>query len=117
MTIFHGRWAARRRRWRAVAERGVRPERVVVDAPALDHDLCLLQRVEDLAVDQFVPELAVERFAVAVRPWTSRFDIERLAPAPARRRHFRVANTLILRGWIGRESGQSLSSERWVRVR
>src|SRR5919112_873160 len=51
---------------RAVAERGVRADVVVVPPPALDHDLRLAQAVEDLAVEQLVPELPVERLAVAV---------------------------------------------------
>ncbi len=45
------------------------PDRVVVLAPALDHDLGLLKRVEDLAVEQLVPELTsvtpIERIASA----------------------------------------------------
>jgi hypothetical protein len=53
-------------RGRAIAERGVRADRVVVPSPALDHDLRLAQAVEDLAVEQLVAELAVEALAVAV---------------------------------------------------
>ena len=41
----------------------------MVPAPALDHDLRLLERIEDLAVEQFVPELTcvtpIERIASA----------------------------------------------------
>ena len=33
--------------------------RVVMDAPAFDQDLCLLQGVEDLAGHQFVPDLSL----------------------------------------------------------
>jgi hypothetical protein len=47
----------------------VRPDRVVVPAPALDDDLGFLERVEDLAVEQLVPELTsvtpIERIASA----------------------------------------------------
>jgi hypothetical protein len=43
---------------RAVAERGVRAHLIVVAPPALDHDLCLAQAVEDLAIEQLV---AVDR--------------------------------------------------------
>jgi hypothetical protein len=35
----------------------VRPDRVVVPAPALDDDLGFLERGEDLAGEQLVPEL------------------------------------------------------------
>jgi hypothetical protein len=49
-----------RRCGRAVAEGRVRPNRIVVAAPALDQDLCLPEGVEDLDAEQLVPELAVE---------------------------------------------------------
>jgi hypothetical protein len=48
-----------RRRW-PVPERGMWPHRVVVHSPPLDHHLCLLQRVEDLALQTFILQLAVE---------------------------------------------------------
>ena len=38
----------------------MRPDRIVVPAPLLDHDLGLGQGVEDFAVEQLVPELAVD---------------------------------------------------------
>jgi hypothetical protein len=45
----------------------VRSNGVVVPTPALDGDLGLLERVEDLAVEQLVPELTsvtpIERIA------------------------------------------------------
>jgi hypothetical protein len=37
-----------------VAERGVRPDRVVMAAPSLDQDLRLSQAVEDLPIQQLV---------------------------------------------------------------
>jgi hypothetical protein len=37
----------------------VGPDRIVVTPPALNDDLCLLQRVEDLAVQKFIPQLRV----------------------------------------------------------
>ena len=46
--------------------------------PIFDHDLGLLQCVEDLAVEQFVTQFAVEAFAIAVLPWASRFDVSGL---------------------------------------
>jgi hypothetical protein len=43
--------------------------------PGLDHSLGFLERVEDLTVEQFVAQLAVEALAVAVLPGTAWFDI------------------------------------------
>src|ERR671913_962504 len=51
---------------RAVAERGVRAHLIVVAPPALDHDLCLAQAVEDLAIEQLVAEPGVEARAGSV---------------------------------------------------
>jgi len=65
---------------RLVAERGVRPHGIVVPPPLLDHDLGLGQRVEDLAVEQFVSEFTVERFHVAVLPRAAGFDLGGLGP-------------------------------------
>ncbi len=42
--------------------------------PAFDHDLRLGQRVEDLAVEEFVPKSGVEALAVAVLPWAAGLD-------------------------------------------
>ena len=39
---------------------------VVIPPPLFDQHLCLLQRVEDLAIKKLVPELAVERQDIAV---------------------------------------------------
>ena len=38
----------------------------VVDAPLLDEHLCFSRCVEDFFVEQFVAQLAVEGFAVAI---------------------------------------------------
>ena len=51
---------------------------VVVVAPLLDEDLGLLQAVEDFAIEQLVPQLAVEAFAIAVLPGAAGLDVERL---------------------------------------
>ena len=57
------------RRGRDGAERRVRSNGVGVATPALDDDLGLLERGEDLAVEQLVPELTlvtpIERMASA----------------------------------------------------
>ena len=56
----------------------MRPYRVEVIAPLLDHDLGLLQAVEDFLVETLVTQLAVEGFTIAVLPWTAGLDVERL---------------------------------------
>src|SRR5271154_6017773 len=55
----------------------MRPLRVVFHAPLFDHDLRLLQRIEDFPVQAFIPQLSVEALAVAVLPRTSRLDVQR----------------------------------------
>ena len=50
---------------------------VVVMAPLTNDDLGFLEAVEDLTVQQLVTHFAVEAFAVAVLPRTSRFDVQR----------------------------------------
>ena len=56
----------------------MRSDRVVVFTPLLDDDLGFLEAVEDFAVEQFVPQLAVEAFAIAVLPGTARCDVKGL---------------------------------------
>src|ERR1700687_3895170 len=60
-----------------VAQRRVRPLRVVFHAPPLRQNLCLLQRVKNLAVQELIAQLPVEALTVPVLPRTSRLDIER----------------------------------------
>src|SRR5271155_5002348 len=50
---------------------------VVFHPPLLDHDLCLLQRVKDLSIQAFIPQLPVEALAVTVLPRTARLDVQR----------------------------------------
>jgi hypothetical protein len=50
--------------------------------PPLDQHLRLRQRVEDLAVQEFVPQLAVEARHVAVLPRAARLDVQRPNPRP-----------------------------------
>src|SRR5579863_6972335 len=66
-----------RRRW-PIAQRGMRPNRVVVHSPLLDHHLGLLQRIEDLALQAFILQLAVEALTVSVLPGTTGLDVQRL---------------------------------------
>lgn len=72
------------RRWRPAAERAVWTQRVVVLSPTFDEDGGFPQRVEDLPVQELVPELAVEAFVVAVLPWAAWLDVERLHADPAK---------------------------------
>ncbi len=46
--------------------------------PAFDEDLGLPKRVEDIAVQEPVPELTVEALTVAVLPGTTGLGVERL---------------------------------------
>lgn len=64
-------------RW-PVLEAAVRPECVVLPPPVLDNDLGLLQRKEQLPIQQLISELAVEALVVSVLPRTAGLDKERL---------------------------------------
>jgi hypothetical protein len=55
-------------RQRSISEGAVWTDGLVVTAPLLDEDLCLAQRVEDLAVEVFIPEPRIEALDVAVFP-------------------------------------------------
>lgn len=55
---------------------------VVVPPPLLDQDTGFLQRVEDLPVQQLIPQLPVERLDVPVLPRTARLDEQRSGEAP-----------------------------------
>ena len=58
--------------WWAVSQCTVRSFGVVVLPPSLDYDLRLPERIEDFAVEQFVPHPGVEALDVAVLPRTAR---------------------------------------------
>jgi hypothetical protein len=53
----------------------VRPQSVVVPPPAFDHDLRLFQRIEDFAIEQFVPESGIEALDEPVLPRTAWSDV------------------------------------------
>ena len=69
------KWITGPRRRGPVPERSVGPHRVVLLPPLPDHDLGLLQRVEDLPVQAFLPQLSIETLAIPVLPWTTGFDV------------------------------------------
>jgi hypothetical protein len=46
----------------------MRPDRVVMTAPALDDDLDFTERIEDLAVEELTPKAGVEAFDIAILP-------------------------------------------------
>jgi hypothetical protein len=50
----------------------MRPDGVVMPAPALDGDLRLAKSVEDLAVEQLVPEPSIEALDVTILPRAAR---------------------------------------------
>src|SRR5271156_140792 len=66
-------------RW-PVAQRRMRPLRVIFHAPPLRQNLGLLQRVKNLAVQELISQLAVEALAIPVLPRTSGLDVQRLGP-------------------------------------
>lgn len=73
-----------------VIQRAVWPEGVVFHSPTLDEYLCFSEGIEDLSVQQFVSQFAVEAFAVAVFPRATGLDVEgshacSLKPLPYRR--------------------------------
>jgi hypothetical protein len=47
---------------------------IVLFSPLFNRYSCLLQSVKDLTVKQFIPELSIEAFAIAILPGTSWFD-------------------------------------------
>ena len=49
-------------------------DRIVLLSPHLDQDLCFLQSVKDLSIQELVPHPAVERLNVTVLPGTAWFD-------------------------------------------
>src|ERR1035437_3999020 len=65
---------------RPVAQRRVRPLRVIFHPPPLRQNLCLLQRIKDLAVQKLIAQLPVETLTVPVLPRTPRLDVQRPRP-------------------------------------
>lgn len=55
------------------------PNGVVMNAPLLDQNPCLVQAVEKFAIQELVSEFPVEALAVTVLPRATWFDIRRLS--------------------------------------
>src|SRR3979411_96734 len=68
-------WHERLRCRSPVADRGMRPHRVVVTTPAFNDDLSLPQRVEDLAIEQLVAQPGIKTLDEPVLPRTARRDV------------------------------------------
>ena len=58
----------------------MRPQSIVVAPPTFDHDLRLLERIEDLAIKQLVSKPGVEALDEPVLPRASWSDVRRLRP-------------------------------------
>ena len=54
------------------------PDPVVVPAPVFGDDLSFLERIKDLAIQEFISQVAVKALAVAVFPRAPRHDVGRL---------------------------------------
>ena len=72
---------------RAVTQSTVWSDGVVVFPPLFGDDLCLLQGVEDLPTQKFIPEAGIQGLAVSILPGTARLDVScfcshRLDPVP-----------------------------------
>jgi hypothetical protein len=52
---------------------------VVVTSPSFDHDLCFLETVEDIPVEELIAELTVKALNIAVLPGTARLDVSGLS--------------------------------------
>lgn len=56
----------------------MRADRVVLDSPPFDQYFCLQKRVEDLSIEQFISQLSVEGFDIAILPRAAWFDVQRV---------------------------------------
>jgi len=98
----------------------MRSLRVVVLAPYFDDDARFLQAEEEFAVQEFIAQLAVERFTASILPWTARLDVQRFGTDAVQpvahyfRRHFgTIVGTNVLRDAVGQHHvGQRLDAHR-----
>src|SRR4051795_12404924 len=82
-----------------VAEGCMRPDGIVMTAPALDDDLRLAESVEDLAVEQLVPEPGIKALDIAILPRAGcrRFRAARARPRSRPAGHRRRDNPALSR--------------------
>ena len=82
--LVHGRplvyWDDGFRGWWAVAQSTVWSDGVVVSPPLFDDDLSLFEGIEDLPIQQFVPEAGIEGLAVSVLPRRAGFNVSGFGP-------------------------------------
>ena len=82
--LVHGRslvyWDDGFRGWRAVAQSTVWSDGVVVSLPLFDDDLSLFESIEDLPIQQFVPEAGIEGLAVSILPRRAGFNVSGFGP-------------------------------------
>src|SRR5215470_1989147 len=112
-----------------IPQRTMRALRIVASAPPLHDHPRLVQRIEEFAVEQFVPQFAVEGFHISIlprTPWldTQRRDGEPLVPlskhpgnklwavvAPNMRRAARSRNNSLKTSWTSCDV-----SRRWIAI-
>src|SRR4051812_34676268 len=77
----------------------MRPDGIVMTAPALDDDLRLAESVEDLAVEQLVPEPGIKALDIAILPRAGcrRFRAARARPRSRPAGHRRRDNPALSR--------------------
>jgi hypothetical protein len=87
--------------WQTVSQGRVRSPCIVMDAPFFDDPLGFPEALEDLAVQQFAPELAVQGLAAAVLLGCARHDVKGLRAEPCQPMaqdlgdHFRTLSNLM----------------------
>ena len=81
---------------RHIADGAVRPDGIVMAPPLFDDDPGFFERVEYLAVEEFVPEPGVEAFAIAVFPRRAWLDVGGLTTPLRLERvfHYRLPSTI-----------------------
>ena len=94
----------------------MRPYRVVMVSPAFDEHLSLLQRVEDLSIEQLVSEFPIEWLVVSVLPWASGRDEQGFDADPSqpcsdgmRRKLRAIVGSDVVRGFsLGEQIGEQV---------
>ena len=81
----------------------MRPDGIVAFLPPLAQHLLLLERIEDFKVQQFVPQLSVERLDIPFFPRAARHDVQcldfkRLQPL-LKQRYGPVSGVNVSPGW------------------